>query len=135
MPPVQRAVEAQRQWSKSLPELYNGVQEGKGAVTAARARALGKTYGPVFKQCHEIVGRITPPASAVRYHEYLLRWLKSLINASDTLIHAPEDGRDVAYLRDCHDFLDDARYAVKPLTEIRTRLYEIARGQPPKAAT
>jgi hypothetical protein len=60
----------------------------------------------------------------------MARWLKALINAADSLVNAPEDGRDLTYLRDCHDFLDDARYAVKPLTEIRQRLHEASRGPP-----
>jgi hypothetical protein len=137
-PPLQKATEAQRQWSKALGPLYEQATDGKGAITAARARALGKTYTPIFRQCLAELSKLEAPQPATRYQEYLVRWLKSLINASDSLTNAPDDGRDVSYLRDCHDFLDDARYAVKPLTEIREKLYEAARGPaasaPPKKA-
>jgi hypothetical protein len=95
---------------------------------AARARALGRTYAPLFRECLAQAERLKAPPSAVRCQEYMARWLKALINAADSLVNAPEDGRDLSYLRDCHDFLDDARYAARPLTEIRQRLYEAARG-------
>ncbi|HEY3108267.1 MAG TPA: hypothetical protein VGL23_05910 [Chloroflexota bacterium] len=128
--PLQRAIEAQRQCFSTLPALHSQASEGQNAATAARARALGKTYAPVFRDCLAQTEKLQAPRSAIRCQEYMARWLNALINAADSLVNAPEDGRDVAYLRDCHDFLDDARYAVKPLTEIRLRLYEAAKGPP-----
>jgi hypothetical protein len=126
--PLQRAIEAQREWSKALPALYSQASESAGPATAARARTLGRTYAPLFRACLAEAERLRPPQTALRCQEYMTRWLKALINAADSLVNAPEDGRDVTYLRDCHDFLDDARYAVKPLTEMRQRLHEAARG-------
>jgi hypothetical protein len=135
--PLQRAIEAQRQWSKALPALYSQAGQGRGPKTAAQARALGRTYAPLFRECLAEAEMLRAPQTALRCQEYMARWLKALVNAADSLVNAPEDGRDVTYLRDCHDFLDDARYAVKPLTEIRQRLHEAARGSstgaPPKA--
>jgi hypothetical protein len=134
--PLQRAIEAQRQWAGALPALYARANEAKNAETAARARTLGRTYAPLFRECLTQTERLPAPQSAIRCQEYMARWLKALINAADSLVNAPEDGRDLTYLRDCHDFLDDARYAVKGLTEIRQRLYEAAKsppaGAPPK---
>src|SRR5919202_5200328 len=117
--PIKRASEAQRRWTETLPELYSQATEGQNATTAARARALGKAYAPLFRDCLAQAEQLKAPPSAVRCQEYLARWLKALINAADSLVNAPEDGRDMTYLRDCHDFLEDARYAVKPLTEVR----------------
>jgi len=129
--PLQSANEAQRQWSVVLPDLYGQSTEGAGApATAARARALGRAYGPLFRDCLAQVEQQSVPLPAIRCQEYMARWLKALINAADSLANAPEDGRDVTYLRDCADFLEDARYAVKPLTEVRQLLYEAAGGQP-----
>ena len=128
--PLQRAIEGQRQCFTALPALHSQATDGQNAATAARARALGRTYAPLFRDCLAQVEELRAPPSAIRCQEYMARWLKALINAADSLVNAPEDGRDVTYLRDCHDFLDDARYAVKPLTEIRQLLYEAAKGPP-----
>jgi hypothetical protein len=129
--PLQRANEGQRQWAAILPDLYGQSTEGAGAAaTAARARALGRVYGPLFRECLTQLEGLNVPLPAIRCQEYMARWLKALINAADSLANAPEDGRDLAYLRDCADFLEDARYAVKPLTEVRQLLYEAARGPP-----
>ncbi|MBM4418957.1 MAG: hypothetical protein FJ033_11710 [Chloroflexi bacterium] len=59
-----------------------------------------------------------------------MRWLGFLINACNALPNAPDDGRDTSYLRDCKDFLDDARYAAKALSEIRQRLHEAIQPKP-----
>jgi hypothetical protein len=129
-PALQRAIEAQRQWATSLPALYSQKSDGANAATAARARSLGRKYAPIFRECLAQAEKLRAPQAAVRCQEYMARWLKALINAADSLVNAPEDGRDLTYLRDCHDFLDDARYAVKPLTEIRQRLHEASKGPP-----
>jgi hypothetical protein len=129
-PALQRANEAQRQWMAALPALYNQGSEGAIAAKAGRARALGRTYQPIFRDCLAQVEKLRVPPPAVRCQEYMARWLKALINATDSLVNAPEDGRDLTYLRDCHDFVDDARYAVKSLTEMRQRLHEAAKGPP-----
>jgi hypothetical protein len=126
--PLQRANEAQKLWGKQLPQLFESVNDGKGAVAAIRARSLGKQYGTLFREVLAQVEKLTPPQAAIRCQEYMSRWLKALINASDSLLHAPEDGKDIAYLRDCNDYLDDARYAAKPLTEIRQKLYDVVKG-------
>jgi hypothetical protein len=128
--PLQRASEAQRHLSTAFSALYSQGSDGANAARAERARALGRTHAPVFRECLGQVEKLRVPQPAVRCQEYMARWLKALINAADSLVNAPEDGRDQAYLRDSKDFLDDARYAVKPLTEIRQRLHEAAKGPP-----
>lgn len=126
--PVHEAFEAYRAWQVQIPSLFEYVKTGQNLTAATKARALGKQYGAIFHHSLEQAEALTPPTPAVRCQEYLIRWLTCLIRACDALSHAPEDGRDTAFLRDAHDYIEDARYAFKPLNEIRQRLYEAARG-------
>src|SRR3954471_23985906 len=82
--PLQRANEGQRQWAAVLPDLYGQSTEGAGAATAARARALGRVYGPLFRECLAQVEILNVPLPAIRCQEYMARWLKALINAADS---------------------------------------------------
>jgi hypothetical protein len=86
------------------------------------------------------IEKLAPPAAARRGDEYLRRWLRFLIMACDALASAPPDGADTTYLGDCHDYVDDARYAAKALSTIRQRLREalakpsVGAGLKPRAA-
>jgi hypothetical protein len=121
---------AHKEFMRTLRPLYGEANAGRGQAAAARARALGREYSPRFHQAHDAARAIRVPQSATRAHEYLMRWLQALVSACDTLPNAPQDGKDTSYLRDCHDFVDDARYAAKALSELRTRLRE-ALGRAP----
>lgn len=132
--PLHNAAEAQKKWAPAVQQLMDQVNQGKGQVAGLNARALGRQYRDVFRKALTEAEAIQPPQPAVRCQEYMLRWLKSLVNACDSLSHAPEDGKDTSFARDVRDYLDDARYAVRPMTEIRQRLYELAQGKPGAAA-
>ncbi|TAK21273.1 MAG: hypothetical protein EPO26_15185 [Chloroflexota bacterium] len=84
----------------------------------------------MFGQFQKKVAAVEVPSSANRSHEYLDRWLGFLVSACQVLPNAPDDGRDTSYLRDCHDYLDDARYAAKALGELRQKLHSAASGAP-----
>jgi hypothetical protein len=127
--PLHSAAEAQKKWAPQIQQLFEQIKQGKAQVAALNARSIGRQYGDVFRKCLKQAEALQPPQPALRCQEYLVRWLKALVNACDALSHAPEDGKDQAYVRDAHDYLDDARYAVKPMTEIRQRLYELAQGK------
>ena len=137
--PLQTAIAVHREFMTHVSPLYQQTSAGQAATAAVRARTIGKQYGAVFKQSQEKIQALTVPAQAQRGHEYLLRWLKFLIDACDALSQAAVDGRDTQYLTDAHDFLDDARYAAKALGEIRQRLHDavVKQGtgaaQPPAA--
>ncbi|HEY3083112.1 MAG TPA: hypothetical protein VGM69_24745 [Chloroflexota bacterium] len=139
-PPLQAAIEAQRELGRQLSPLYVRANEGHAAEVAERARALGKRQGQLFRTQLERVEKIVPPPAARRGDEYLRRWLRFLIMACDALASAP-DGGDTTYLGDCHDYVDDARYAAKALSTIRKRLRDAlarpstdAAPKPPRAA-
>lgn len=132
--PLHAAAEAQKKWAPAVQQIFDQIKQGKTQVAALNARAVGRQYADVYRKCLGQAEALQPPQPALRCQEYLTRWLKSLVNACQVLSHAPEDGKDTAWVRDAHDFLDDARYAVKPMTEIRQRLYELAQGKPSGAA-
>jgi hypothetical protein len=132
--PLHVAAEAQKKWAPLIAAVFEDMKAGKPAVAALRARGLGHQFTPIFKRTLEHAEGLKPPQTALRCQEYFVRWIRSLVNAADALAGAPEDGRDAAYLRDAHDYLEDARYAVKPLTDLRLRLYDIAQGKKPPAA-
>jgi hypothetical protein len=127
--PLQTAVDAQKKWAAPVQQLFDQVKLGKVQVASVNARVIGRQYGPLFKKALEQAQNLETPQPAVRCQEYFLRWLRSLVNAADAFAHAPEDGRDGSYLRDATDYLDDARYALKPMNELRQRLYEAAQGK------
>lgn len=121
-PPLQAAIEAQRELVRHLKPLYARANRGQAADAAERARALGKRCGQLFRTQLERVEKLAPPPTAVRGDEYLRRWLRFLVLACDALSSAPPDGGDTIYLGDCRDYVDDARYAAKALSAIRQRL-------------
>ena len=123
-PTLQSAIDAHREFTRQLTPLYQQASSGHAASAAIKARTLGKQYAGMFNHHLKKVGELAPPQSAVRANEYFTRWLQFLISACDALTQAQADGRDSTYLRDCHDFLDDARYAAKALAELRQRLHE-----------
>jgi hypothetical protein len=128
--PLHTAAEAQKKWAPAVQQVIDQANQGKNQVAALNARALGRQYRDIFRKALTEAETLTPPSVALRCQEYMVRWLKALVNACDALAHAPEDGKDTSFMRDARDYLDDARYAVRPMTEIRTRLYEIAQGKP-----
>ena len=132
--PLHAAAEIQKKWAPAIQQLFDQVKLGKTQVAALNARSIGRQYGDLYRKCLQQAEALQPPQPAVRCQEYLIRWLKSLVNACQVLSQAPEDGKDTSWVRDAHDYLDDARYAVKPMTEIRQRLYEIAQNKPSTAA-
>jgi hypothetical protein len=133
-PTVNSVAEGQKQWVGHVQSLFDMARSGNAQAASVRARALGVQFGDHFRKCLEAANKVHPPAPAGRCQEYFQRWISCLIRSADALAHAPEDGKDTSYLRDCHDFVEDARYAVKPLTEIRQRLYLAATGQDPSGA-
>ena len=128
--PLHAAAEAQKRWAPQLQQLFETAKLAKPDTVAFKARALGREYVELYRRHLKEVETLQTPPAALRYQEYSIRWLKGLINACEALLHAPEDGRDQTYLRDARDYFDDARYAVKPMAEIRQRLHELAVGKP-----
>jgi hypothetical protein len=133
--PLHAAAEAQKKWAPLVQQIFDQVKSNKVQVAAVNARVLGRQYGAQFRKALEQAEALQPPQPAARCQEYFLRWLRSLVNACDAFSHAPEDARDSNYLRDATDYLDDARYALRPLTELRQRLYDAATGRPSKPAS
>lgn len=128
--PMHTAAEAQKKWAPLVQQVIDQVNQGKNQVAALNARMIGRQYRDQFRKALTEAEALKPPQPALRYQEYMVRWMKGLVNACDALAHAPEDGKDTSFIRDARDYLDDARYAVRPMTEIRTRLYEVASGKP-----
>jgi len=129
--PMHAAAEAQKKWAPLVQQVMDQVNQGKNQVAALNARAVGRQYRDVFRKAQAEAEALRPPQPALRYQEYMVRWMKSLVNACDALAHAPEDGKDTSFARDVRDYLEDARYTVVPLNDIRGRLYELASGKPP----
>jgi hypothetical protein len=127
-PVVQAAVDAHRSWTAALPAL--APDAGRPRPDVARdARALGAAHAPSFARLAAEARLLAVPAPAAQYHNYLVRWLDHLVSAAQALTQAPADGQDRRYLRDCHDFLADARSAAQPLNQLRLLLHEAATGQ------
>ena len=128
--PVHAAADAQKKSAPVVQQIFDQANKGKPQVAALNARSVGRQYADVFRKALQQAEALQPPQPAIRYQEYLVRWLKGLVNACVALSHAPEDGKDPSYLRDARDYFDDARYSVKPMQEIRQRLYEVGQGRP-----
>lgn len=127
-PILSGAVETHRSWAAATRAVFG--HAGEPAAVAARARAYGGELGTEFRIHKAAAEALTPPPIALRCHQYWLRWLALLVLAADSLAHAAPSGRDPSYLRDCRDYLADARTAAAAFNRLRLMLHDVVRGVP-----
>lgn len=131
-PLLRGMVETHRKWSEGCQSLFalNG-----DPASAARARAFGIAMGTAFRDYKAAAEMVAPPGPALRCHQYWVRWLTHLDRAAQCLAYAPEDGRDLGYLRDCRDYLAEARSAAAAFNRLRLLLHDAARTVAPSTTT
>jgi hypothetical protein len=127
-PLLQASVQSHRKWEAASGAVFR--QGGDPVKLATAARACGDELGTAFRIHKAAAEALTPPPVALRCHQYWLRWLALLALASDSLAHASLTGRDLAYLRDCRDYLSDARTAAAAFNRLRLMLHDVVRGVP-----
>lgn len=127
-PLLAAATGTHRGWDKAVRAAFH--QGGDPAEVAKQARIHGDELGTAFRIHKAAAEALTPATVALRCHQYWLRWLSLLVLAADSLAHASPTGRDLSYLRDCRDYLADARTAAASFNRLRLMLHDVMRGVP-----